>query len=151
MDLFCRAAHSHTTTSYVSVAHQLPATATAASKRVNMNLKAPSTPAGDKTTLFVCGALHPAMKAFRTRSFSLLPLLCPSHYITLKYISPFDTGHQRDDMDGCHSLSANPCNREPYVKKTKACMLMSEGCSRNVSFSVLPHSSVLLSKEQFCI
>lgn len=133
MDLFCRAAHSHTTMSCVSVAHQLLASTTAASWRVNMNLKALSASPGDKTTLFVCGALRPAMKAFRARSLSLLLLLHPSHYITLKYISPFDTGHQRDDMDGCRSLSANPCNREPYVKKTKACMLMSEGYSRDLS------------------
>lgn len=63
-------------------------TAAAASRRVSMNSKALSTPPGNKTALFVCGALHPATKAFRVPS--LCPLrLFPSHYFTLKYIPVF--------------------------------------------------------------
>lgn len=63
--------------SYVSVAHQSLVATTTAFWRVSMNLKALSTAPGDKAALFVCGALHPATKAFHmllTLSFSLSSL-----------------------------------------------------------------------------
>ena len=87
MIMFCSAPHIQTTIPCVSVAHQSLATTTAASWRVSMNLKAPSTPPGDKTTLFVCGALHPATKAFYmlcVPSFSLF-CLSPVRPLSLYY------------------------------------------------------------------
>lgn len=108
MDIYYSTAHNHTTMSCVSVAHRsLVATAAAAASwRVSMNLKALSPP-GDKTALFVCGALHPATKAFRmlrAPSFSLSSLA-----ITSPPSSAFDVGLHKDDIEWVlHALSNMP-------------------------------------------
>lgn len=108
--IFCGAAQSHTTMSCVSVAHQsLAGAVAAASWRVSMNLKALSTP-GDKAALFVCGALHPATKAFRmlrapSLSLSSLAITSPPTTLHLNTFLHLTLGIAGDDIERvslCH-------------------------------------------------
>lgn len=74
-----------------------------------MNLNALSIAPGDKATLFVCGALHPATKAFRMLLTVSLPLsslaiaLPPTilHLNTFPHLTPRP---QRDNIECVCSL-----------------------------------------------
>lgn len=63
-----------------------------------MNSKALSTTPGDKTALFVCGALHPATKTFHVPSLSpsslVIAFLC-----TISYLNTSLYLHHSDDME----------------------------------------------------